>query len=266
MPGKKKAKIPAPQKTAGKLPWLTIAICLALAASFVALSDGGIFASERNIGFYELSIDSPQNIIFYVFQHSGYSHILGNLVVILASGIALEPILRKLDIAALFFGASIFAGALFAVINPDYSIIGASAGAIALLAGAFALSPKKAALNFALAMALSYALISGIGTYVDSQKANLQAEQGALEQQRRSAIENNEPEAAARAGEQIVQRSQTLEKIGQGERLAQTPPNFEIHLFAALFSFAYLLLFRKGEVFRSMRTHWAPLFRLLRIG
>ena len=66
-PGKKSA---ASQKEAPKNPpWLTIAICLALAASFAALSEGGIFASERSISAYELSVDSPQNIIFYVFNH-----------------------------------------------------------------------------------------------------------------------------------------------------------------------------------------------------
>ncbi|GEM_PF-2484045 len=266
MPSKKPVKKAIPKNAAKKIPWLTLAICLALAGSFVGLSADGIFASERNVSIYELSIDSPQNIIFYIFQHSGYSHLIGNVAVVLAAGLCLEPILRRRDIAALFFGASVFAGALFAILNPDYSIIGASAGAIALLAGAFALNPKKTALNFALAMVLSYALIFGISTYVDSQKANLHAEQAALEGQRQSAIKSNEPEAAARAEEQIAQRSQTLEKIGQGQRLSQTPPNFEIHLFAAIFSFVYLIIFRKGEVFESMRTHWAPLFRALRIG
>ena len=248
------------------IPWLTFIISLALAISFTALSTDGILTSSQSIEKYQLSVDSLHNMIFYVFQHSGYSHLVGNIVVILAAGVTVERTLRKSDIMALFFGASVFAGLLFAFLNPKYSIIGASAGGISLLTAAFTLDPKKILIGFALAMAIGYVLIFGIDYQVTAQKSQIQLEAKDLESARQAAIGSNDPELAKDTEGKISERMQALEKINEGEKLRDTQPSFEIHLFASIFAFVYLALFRKSEVFKSLRTKWRPVFRLLRIG
>ncbi len=246
-------------------PLATAFLCLSLALSFLAFSSGGIFASEDNISKYQLSVDSSHNIIFYVFQHTGYSHLIGNVAVILAAGAIVERRIGKRDALGVFFGASVFAGAIFALINTDYSIVGASAGGIALLTAAITLDPRKTIVWFALAIAVGYAMIFGMNYYVEAQKQQLTAEAKALGEVKEKALESKDAALVEETERKISERHEALGQISEGERLRETQPSFEIHFFAALFSFAYLIAFRRKEVMESLATHWAPLFRLLRI-
>ncbi len=265
MPKKKAEKTtPAPLWAEGNLPALTIAICALIAAVFASFSSGGIFATGQDVSEHELSVDSPQNILLYIFQHAGYAHLIGNLAVILAAGAILESTLGKKDILILFFGASIFAGALFAALNPGNSIIGASAGAIALLTAAFILHPKKAILGFAVMLGLGYIAIFGINYWVGLQKEQISSQAEELTAVREIAIWNNDAALAQKTGEKLSEKKAALEKIAQGQAISGIPPSFEIHFFSSLFAFAYLLAFRKKEVMQSMGKNWAPAFR--RIG
>lgn len=253
-----------PKQQKHGLPYVTASLGLVLVVSFLVLSGFTLFPPEEAVRNLEVSVYKPQNLFFYVFAHTGYSHLIGNLVVILASGMVLEQRLKRKDTIAIFLFSSTFAGLLFAAINNDYSIIGSSAGAIALITAAFALEPKKLAANFVVLMLIGYALIHGINYYVDQQEKQIIAEAAQLEEAKQSAEREENFELTKKAEEQITKKRETLKVIEKGEKLKETPPNFEIHLFAALFSFSYLSLFRKKELLESIEENWQPFFK--RIG
>ena len=247
----------------GDFPYITTALALIIAGAYFALSSQLLFASEANVRALELSILRPWNIFSYFFIHSGYPHLLGNLAAIIAGGLVVEHWLRKRDAPLIFFLGSAFAGMMFVLLNNEYSVIGASAGGVALLTAAFTLDPKRAILNYVFATIIVYALILGANAYSGYQSAQIIAEKQQLVVEKQQAIEQNNTAAVQRTQEKINEKEEAIQQIWQGRELEKTPPNFEIHVFAALASLAYIFALRRKELYAAIKGNWEPAFKMI---
>ena len=182
-------------------------------------------------------------------MHSSYAHLFANLAIIIASGIVVESALRKRDFLALFFGGAAFSAIVFCAISPQYSLVGASAGAVSLLGAAIVIDPKKTAAYAAIALVAGYLVISGIAFYVESTQKKIAEEVIVLEQAKKEAVHLGNNAEAENISAQITKKEEASAKINKGESLKlEVPPNFEIHLIAALFGVFYVLIFRRSLV------------------
>src|SRR3989344_5953580 len=164
-----------------KFPIATAAIAISILAFFLILSSMLVFGSSEGIERFKFSFDEVQNIFFYNFAHVDYAHLLVNLAIIIGSGIVIERKLKSKDVVALFFAGSLFSALLFAALDNEYAIVGASAGAVALLTAAVAVDTKKAlALTIGL-MILATVSIFAINSYIEDSTKSLKAQVQTLE-------------------------------------------------------------------------------------
>ena len=232
-----------------KIPKLTIALSGIMVIAYLVLSSMLLFADKNNISEFGFSINKMANIINYSFVHSSYAHLFANLAIIIASGIVVESALRKRDFLALFFGGAAFSAIVFCAISPQYSLVGASAGAVSLLGAAIVIDPKKTAAYAAIALVAGYLVISGIAFYVESAQKKIAEEVIVLEQAKKEAVHLGNNAEAENISAQITKKEEASAKINKGESLKlEVPPNFEIHLIAALFGVFYVLIFRRSLV------------------
>ena len=237
-----------------QIPKLTIAVVLLLIAGQLAFSSELLFPKPENIAQLGFSPKTPLNIVFYNFIHADYSHLVFNLAAIIAAGLVIEAVLRKRDFLALFFAGSAFAGFLFALINPAFAVIGSSGGAVALLAAAFTVDTKKTVLYTAGFMALALGIVLAGNYYVEYTNEKIAAEIAGLEQERQQALQQNNTGLAQQTEQQIGTRQARALQIRRGiETKNITAPNFEIHVFAALFGVFYAALFARKELYRNTR-------------
>lgn len=232
-----------------KVPKLTIALSLIIIIAYLLLSSMFVFANKGNMEEFGFSINKIANIINYNFVHSSYAHLFANLAIIVASGIVVESALRKRDFLALFFGGAAFSAIVFCAISPQYSLAGASAGAVSLLGAAIVVDPKKTAAYAAISLVAGYLIISGISFYAWSTQKKIAEEVIVLEQAKKEAVHLGNNAEAQKISVQIAEKEKISGKIQEGENLKlEIPPNFEIHLIAALFGALYVLIFRRSLV------------------
>src|SRR3989344_49607 len=108
---------------------ITIAIASIIAISFLALSGNAFFSNQENLVQFGFSMQKIWNIVVFNFVHTGYSHLIANLAMIIGAGLALEAIVKKESYLAIFFGGAAIAAFLTVLIHPEYIIVGSSAGA-----------------------------------------------------------------------------------------------------------------------------------------
>ena len=224
-------------------PILTCVLSFLILVAFIATSNNRFFSSEDLLHIMGVSLATPWNIIIYPFAHTGYAHILSNLAVLIAAGAIIERALGKKDLLLLFFFGSFFSAIGFLMITPGYAIVGASAGAISLMSAAFILEPKELLRNVIILAIVSMALVYGIGHLAESRQQEAVAETQKLGQEKAMAIEQNNFVAVQKVEKQIEEKRMEIAQMEEGKRVAETDPNFEIHLFAALFAIIYLFIF-----------------------
>ena len=193
-----------------KIPKLTIALSGIMVIAYLVLSSMLLFADKNNISEFGFSINKMANIINYSFVHSSYAHLFANLAIIIASGIVVESALRKRDFLALFFGGAAFSAIVFCAISPQYSLVGASAGAVSLLGAAIVIDPKKTAAYAAIALVAGYLVISGIAFYVESAQKKIAEEVIVLEQAKKEAVHLGNNAEAENISAQITKTSERI--------------------------------------------------------
>lgn len=237
-----------------KFPIVTSVLCFALLLSFLALSTMLVFGSSQSIEMFKFSLDDLQNIVFYNFVHVDYGHLLVNLAVIIAAGLVIETRLGSRDAATVFFAGSVFSAILFVATSPDFGVLGASAGAVSMLATATAVDTKKSVAFVIATMLLATAGIFIINGYLENRASGLKAEITVLEQSRKSAIEQNDMQLAAQTQQKIEQSTVQISQIREGVELKKRiPSSTEIHVFAALFGAAYPFFFARKQLLQNTK-------------
>ena len=233
-----------------KFPILTALLGVSIAIVFWLMSSMNFFSSETNFVTLGFSLQNIQNIFSYNFVHTGFPHLMVNLIGIVTGGIVLEALVRKRTILLLFFAGSTISAIIIALINPGFSVVGASAGAVALLTAAVLIEPKKTIGIFSLSIIGLFVLISLMNSFIDSQSQEIEIEIEKLKQEKEIAQNQGDQKLAKITQKTIEAKQIEKEEIEKGLKLsASSIINMEIHLVASLFASLYLLFFEK-KLFR----------------
>lgn len=228
-----------------KHPQLTIILAIAVLVSFLLFSSMTLFSTQEAIENYGFSVFKPWNILFFNFVHTGFTHLLANLAMIVAAGLVLERYVRTKKIIALFFVGAGISAILFVLINPSFAVVGSSAGAVALLTAAIAIDPKKTFAYLIILFVASNVIVFGLNYQIESQQKTIVEEVQRLEVERRIAIEQGDLELAEITVAKITVKKETQKQIEKGVELTKIPVNFEIHLFASLIGALYVFFFER---------------------
>lgn len=233
-----------------KFPIITIILATSILVVFWLMSSLNFFSTESNFLIWGFSLQNIQNVFSYNFVHTGFPHLMVNLIGIITGGVILESLVRKRTILGLFFIGSGVSAILISLINPNFSIVGASAGAAALLAAAALVEPKKTIALFLGFIIFLFVLIPLVNSFIDSQTQTIETEIKALEIEKLVAQEHGNQELVKKTQETIESKLVEKQEIEKGIELsASTIINLEIHLVSALFASLYMLFFEK-KLFR----------------
>jgi len=132
-------------------------------------------ATLRSFGF---SIENPLSILTYTFVHVGPSHLIANLILLIAVGAIAEKKLSFSDYLSIYILSGATAAITFALLNPNTVLVGASASVAGLLMAAFIVDAKKAFFYTAAALILSsFVAIPLLSMMVDLYRGSLASEE-----------------------------------------------------------------------------------------
>ncbi|MDD5163287.1 MAG: rhomboid family intramembrane serine protease [Candidatus ainarchaeum sp.] len=219
---------------------------------FFLLADN-FYIPQETIRETSFSPERPLNVVVYEFIHIGPNHLLSNALTLLAFGIAFELALSSLDLLIVFFSSAIITALFFVLTNPGSSIVGASAGILSLITGAFFASPKKffIALGFSIFFAL--AIFAVLNAALFSTQQNFEAKQQELQAGIQQAIIEKNPEKQKQLEqslEKTVVQKQSFEQSKAVEKNAVS--DYGSHIFAALFGIGYVFFFRRKKFVESI--------------
>lgn len=111
-------------------------------------------------------IDRPWTIVTSMFVHSGFWHLIVNMITLYFFGAYLIELVGKGKFLTVYFGGGILGSILFILLAPHYSIGVGASGAIFALGGALAMMrPKAPVLVFPIPAPIPLAL-AVIGSFV----------------------------------------------------------------------------------------------------
>jgi len=233
-----------------RFPFATAALVLAVVAGYVFLSGGNFYIPEEELRAAALKISSqPIGVLTHLFTHVGIMHLLGNLVPLAAFGWVAETRLRGGDVITVFLCAGMVSAALFSIFNPSFLLVGASAGVTGLMGAAVVARPKAScAALVAVPLLLAFALFPLASAAVEAQQKQLAEMQQALQQNYSQLIAENRTEEAAQVNVSIGRVNQTLGVSVEGkQREKETPVDFSVHVYGALFGVFYVFFVRPKE-------------------
>jgi membrane associated rhomboid family serine protease len=230
----------------------TLAIFLLAIGVFFLLSSN-FYLPQSTIQNSSFSFSQPWNIIIYEFIHIGPNHLLSNALTLLAFGIAFELALSSLDMLIVFFASGILTAIFFVFTNPSSSVVGASAGILSLITGAFFASPKKFVIAFGFSIVFALIVFAMLNSALFSTQQNFEAKQQELQVGIQQAIFEKNPEKQKQLEqnlEETVVQKQSFEQNKSVEKNAIS--DYGSHVFAALFGIGYVFFFRRKKFFESI--------------
>ncbi len=232
-----------------KLPFLTIFLSELIIAAFMYFSMSTGFMNWTNVDLFSFSLKSLQNIITFNFVHSGYSHLIANLIILISAGVVIESKLDKKDFIILFFLGSAVSAVIFVLFSPEFAVLGSSAGSVSLLCAAIITNTKKTITGIVIVGIVGFAVFSAINFSLESKQNAIENQINILEEQKENAIQQGDIVKAEQTESEIKEKQQEQKIIKEGRSVSVSiPVGFEVHLFAALFGAFYMYFFRKQIV------------------
>jgi membrane associated rhomboid family serine protease len=166
---------------------------------------------------YGFFIGNWTGLISYSFLHIGLAHLIGNIAILLVVGIIAERKLHLRDFFAIYILSGAVAAFLFAAMNPNTVLIGASAAISGLLCCAFFINFKKAIIVVPITiLIMSLLVVPVISSYVESAMAALDEQGNILEEDLNQTLVQKNATKAVIAGIQS-NISTTTDKFERGE-------------------------------------------------
>ncbi|NUN11058.1 rhomboid family intramembrane serine protease [Candidatus Micrarchaeota archaeon] len=233
---------------------------------YLLFSQGTGYLPENIVSNWSLNVGTNPvlNAVFYLFNHVGLKHLLGNLFIVLVFALLLEAVLNWKHVLAIFFSSGLIAGISFSLLNPFTFLAGASAAGAGVMAAALALRPKLALVLLLLSPLVIQFIIFPFSDYAtNAQKHFLTTNQEKLASQYSQLVkENNLPQALV-VKEKLDVVSKTKQIVVRGEtRQEETPTDFWVHAWGALLGVLYLGLFKRKEL-ESGRKEFEDIGRIL---
>ncbi|MEK6843214.1 MAG: rhomboid family intramembrane serine protease [Candidatus Micrarchaeota archaeon] len=241
-----------------KTPFGTIFLAVIILVAYWLLAADTPYITDENLGDFALTPNHPLSIISHLFIHVGIFHLIGNLLALLFFGLAIEAVLLSADVILIFLLAGTGASLLFAISNPGIPLIGASGGISGIISAAILLRPKiSIGLLLLTPLLISFIFYPAADYASNAYSKQLESQKIVFEEDLQTAVEQNKPI------EEISKLNQTIqitnEKIditfGGKEREAQTPTDFFVHAYGAIFGGVYLYLFKRKLLKRAEKEY-----------
>jgi membrane associated rhomboid family serine protease len=234
----------------------TIALALILVVAYFLLSQGNLFIQKSLLSQLSFSLAKPLNFIAYTVSHMSLWHLAANLVSLLFFSAIVELSLKWKHVLGIFLFSAVLTVLIFSFLNPFSEIAGASAGVWGLMAAAFVLDVKKAALAMAAVIVLILLLFAGIELVVSQRENSLVQKNVEIETALAEAVESgNVGRANQLAAERVVAARQLENFTESSESAAEANLDMFLHSYAGILGIAYLLLFRQEETKKAIKKH-----------
>ena len=240
----------------------SISLGVVLIASFWFFSAGMGFISVESLHRFAFNVFfRPENAFFFLLIHTGFGHLIANVVLILLAGFVLEKRVSKIHVIGLFLICGIFSVVLYNFFQLNFFGIGASGGAVGLVTAALIMDPKKAlgalfasVVIVVLAASLLPFLHSSFESALDSWKNQSQSEL-------MEALDQNDSAEIEKKVEELNRVEQTIEQRKESVAFEQKVPVANwAHLFGSLLAVGYLGVFLRSD-FKSALKENAKLLR-----
>ncbi len=237
-----------------RFPFATLVLAAAILVPYFLQSQGTLYLPNEVISENAFSFNQAGALLSHMFYHVGAYHLLGNLLPLLLFIFLLEQSLSWLDTISLFLFSGFFASAMFSLTNPSSFLVGASAGLSGVMAAVTMLNPSRAIPLLIAAPLITYAAVFPFVTALNQQQAeSLASETGALEEQITAFEDAGLTQEAEAARQDLAATEEKVRVVAEGqEREHATHTDLFVHAYGALFAAAYLLAFKKDEVYRGL--------------
>ena len=233
----------------------SILIALSILLFYLILSEGNYFILPDKLMALGFNLSNLHNIFSFIIIHTGYLHLLVNLLSFIVFAILVELSLSSIDVILIFLLSQIGAALVFCFLNPDKTLIGASAGISGLVAVAIALKPVKAIIAMVLVVAALLLIFFPATNYsFDIHKQNILNEQTSIERDLNLAVALGDVNAAIDLNRTLQQSRERIVEMKEGEIVQkQTKTDFWIHGYGAFFGVLYIFLFRRNKVKEALK-------------
>ncbi len=223
----------------------TLALCLAIIIVFFLLSDNPFFLGLNVIDGFSFSLSQFWNIFPYVFVHNSFVHLIANVSAILVFGVLIEKKIGFKHTVVLFIISAALPAILFSIINPQYSIFGASAVSSGLLGASFLLQPKKTLIASIILVAMIILMAKPVGMIVLGQyKKGIESEIIETGEKKIAAVKSGETMVVQQLAQKESDLKQFLDSLHVKELVASgTSVANAAHAFGAIIGFAYAYFF-----------------------
>lgn len=223
----------------------TLALCVAVMTAFFLLSDNPFFLGLNVIGGFSFSLSQFWNIFPHVFVHNSFVHLIANVSAILVFGVLIEKRIGFRHTVMLFIISAALPAILFSIMNPQYSIFGASAVSSGLLGASFLLQPKKTLIASIILVAIIVLMAKPVGMMVFEQyKKGIESEIIETCEKKIAAVKSGETAAVQQLAQKEKNLKQFLDSLRVKELVASgTSVANAAHAFGAITGFAYAYFF-----------------------
>lgn len=160
----------------------TLAFIAITVSLYLVFSSAFLYIPKQTLVEYGFQYSNPLALITYSFVHVSPSHLIGNMVIFALIGFIAEKKLRLKDYVAVYFLAGAVGALIFAYLEPNTVLVGASAAVAGLLIPAMLIDFKKAFLFLVVGFAALglfiiptvNSLIAGYQMSLDNQVIDLQ--------------------------------------------------------------------------------------------
>lgn len=122
----------------------TLLIASMTIAFYFIFSASLLYIPRNTIYLFGFNFLNPLSILTYTFVHVGPSHLVGNMLLLLAVGVIAESRLNGRDYFTVYFVSGAAAAVVFGMLNISNVLVGASAAISGLLMAAFIIDMRKA--------------------------------------------------------------------------------------------------------------------------
>lgn len=233
-----------------RFPCATAFFAAAMLGLYFYSTGGLLYPTAKAVGAFSFWGGNFMALFYHLLFHVGWLHLIGNLVPFVVFGWILETRLPSLHVAAMFLCAGVLGGLSFAVLNPGYALIGASAGIAGVMAAAVVVRPKLGIPALIFVPLLVFMVILPVASSASSSViSSLDTKKTGLEQQVSALLAENKTKEAAVANESLILVSSQLGQTVAGKALEEkTPTDAWAHLVGAIAGTLYLMCFCRREL------------------
>ncbi len=152
----------------------TLAFIAITVSLYLVFSSAFLYIPKQTLIAYGFQYSNPLAIFTYSFLHVSPSHLIGNMVIFALIGFIAEKKLRFKDYAAIYFLAGGVGALIFAYLEPNTVLVGASAAVAGLLIPAILIDFKKAFLFLIVGfLALGFFIIPTVNSLIADYQMSL---------------------------------------------------------------------------------------------